>query len=795
MKNVYKKGLASLVVAGCLLTFNHGMGVEASAAEKASKTISTPAFMQMELPQKAQLLAADDYDIAKNWQVLHYKSKLNIPLDKIFLQDVESKSPTETLKQAYVNFANIDATFKAQRVFKFKKNHTYNLKWYYGIRTTGKAVATVDFNGTKKTVANAPNVRNLYEEKIVAKEDMEYVVTMEFTAPKVTNVFLMVGRNIADSDNGIVDVTVEKPTVTQPEAGDTVLKGKAESGNTIRAYNEAQEVIGEGKVAADNSFMVGIDHKLKHNEKVFVTQTNSEGLESDPTEVTAKDTIAPEAPKAEDVEFTKQIASGSAETNAKIIIRDKNGDIVGQGIANNSVVNDTTSTFSIKLAKEMAVDETLNIVAVDEAGDVSPNTTVKVVDNSVPEAPQVDAITDQDSTLTGKGSKPGSKIEVKIGDQKFEGTVENDKTFSIDLKRQFPGATKITVVEIDKNQKRSEETVVTVKGTVKTAVPQVNTVGDSDKQLTGTAEANANIQVTINGAVYTGKADEKGNFVIQLNRTYPEGTEGSVIATGNSGIESDAATFTITDTTAPEAPAVAVLKDDERTFTGKTEKGATVRVTFSDKDKVIGRYETVADANGDFSIKLDNTYKAGTIIETTATDKANNTSPSVKSKVLSSTELEVELLEITSQDESADGQTSRPNSYYQVKIGDRVYEGYSDDNGEFTIDFNRTYEVGLPVTVFAKDADDRTEVAHAVVMPRHPTSISPRNGDSAVSGQLDPGAKVTLTVNGNDKYETTADADGNFIINLNTPLDFGDIVNVTSVVNNITSSGMDVMVF
>lgn len=794
MKKVYKRGLTSLVIAGGLLAFSHGIGTDAEAATKDLQTVSTPAITQSLKDVKE--VEADNFDIAKDWKVLDYKSNLNIPLDKIFLQDVESVGNTETLQQAYCNFANIgDSTFKAQRTFKFKKNHTYNLKWYYGIRTTGKAVATVDFNGTTKTVSDASDIRNVYEEKVIATEDMDYVVTMEFTAPKVTNVFLMVGRDISDSNNGIVDVTIDKPEVAKLEAGDTVVKGTATSGNTVKVYNEKQEVIGQGKVAADNSFMVGIDHKLKHNETVFVTQSNADGIESDATEATAKDTAAPNAPKANDVEFTEQTVTGSAETDAKIIIRDKDDKIVGEGIANESKVNDTTSTFTVKLSKEIAVDEALQVYAVDVAENVSPATSVKVVDNSIPKAPQVNEITDQDTKVTGKGTKPGSTIEVKIGDQKFIGTVEEDKTFSIDLKRQFDGATKVKVVEIDNHKNRSEETVVTVKGTVKTADPTVNTIGDSDSKLTGTAEANSDILVTIKGDTFTSKADAKGNFVVELNGTYDVDTEGTVVATGNSGIASNEVNFKISDTTAPNSPAVSVLKDDETTFTGKTEKGASVRVVLSNDDKVLDSYEAEADADGNFTIKLDRTYKAGTTIETTATDAAGNTSPVVKSKVLSSKVLEVSLLEVTSQDDVAYGQTSRPNSFYQVKVGNRVYEGYSDENGEFTINFERTYEVGLPITVYAKEADDKTDVEHKLVMPRHPTSMTPHNGDTVIAGNLDPNAQVIVTIDGSSTYETVADADGNFSVTLNKELHFGATVKVISIVNDVTSSGTEVWVY
>ncbi|EUJ28564.1 hypothetical protein [Listeria grayi] len=153
------------------------------------------------------LAASDDFDVAKGWDVEEYTSDLNIPLDKVFIEDSGAKrdigNGEEKINRAFLNFANIgNSKFRAVKTLPLKHGVTYKFKWRFGMVTTGKATAAVDFNG--KTFTSSKEPWDVYEYTITPTADMDYKITMSFVAPKVTNVFLMVGYDVdPDGSKGI----------------------------------------------------------------------------------------------------------------------------------------------------------------------------------------------------------------------------------------------------------------------------------------------------------------------------------------------------------------------------------------------------------------------------------------------------------------------------------------------------------------------------------------------------------------------------------------------------------------
>ncbi|PTI27336.1 hypothetical protein BU072_13140, partial [Mammaliicoccus vitulinus] len=137
----------------------------------------------------------------------------------------------------------------------------------------------------------------------------------------------------------------------------------------------------------------------------------------------------------------------------------------------------------------------------------------------------------------------------------------------------------------DKDGNESEPATTVVTDTTAPTVPTVNPVTSNDKTITGKAEPGSTVTVTFpDGSTSTGKADQDGNYVIDIPAN--EDLKGEetlpVTATDKDGNESEPASTVVTDTTAPEAPTVNPVHKGDKTITGKAEPNSTVTITFPD---------------------------------------------------------------------------------------------------------------------------------------------------------------------------------------------------------------------
>ncbi|WP_167630504.1 Ig-like domain-containing protein [Listeria valentina] len=750
--------------------------------------------------------AANDFDISTGWNVLNYSSDLDVPVQNTFLQGRRVQDPSgKNYNTAYINFANIgNSVFKAQRVFHLKKGKTYNFSWYYQLRVLNHASASISFNGDVKTAGSNYDqiLPQQYKKTIVAKEDQDYTVTLEYDAPKYSNVFMSVGYLMGDPNNGVITEEVPSPKLSTLEAGQKQAQGSGVAGNHVVLKDASGQEIGSGIVGQNGQFLIDLNRPLIYDETITAVQIDSSGSASEAVSAKVQDTTPPDKPIAKDIEVSEQILNGSAETNAQILATNAQGDLVGKGIANDASVGNGQSKFSIHLTQPVKVGDKIAVKAVDEAGNASQATTVLVVDTVKPGVPVVNPVDDTMKQISGTGSKVGSQIVVSINDQVLYGKVGEDKHFTVNLTKPIPGGTKIKVVEVDTQNNQSDPAVVTVKGTVKTAVPVVDVVGDSSKSVTGQAEPNSQIKVFIGQDFYTAKADNNGAFVVRLNETYPASTQGTVTATGQSGIESNPVGFTVKDTTAPEKPILNTVLDNETQISGTTEPLATVRVSLGLPNGSVASYVKKADQNGKFTIDLARTFPAGTTITATAEDESKNVSSAFQSIVMDSVELDITLNPITSQDKHAIGNVSRPNSEVTVKVGDRLFKTKADAKGNFIVDLERRYPIGTPVSAWVISMKEKGEIVPQSVVPRIPTFETnkiPEVGDQMIVVNADPGSFVTLSITPQhgspDVLNEVTNSNGQAIFRLTKPVASFDTLQCYSEVNGVKSEESTVVVF
>ncbi|RYL95168.1 hypothetical protein EWI07_03885 [Sporolactobacillus sp. THM7-4] len=352
------------------------------------------------------------------------------------------------------------------------------------------------------------------------------------------------------------------------------------------------------------------------------TDKGSDITYTDLSDSGSTDTTAPNPPNVNTVGDNDTTVTGTAEAGSTITVT-ADGQQIGLGNADNG------GSFSVTIPKQKA-GAVLNVYATDAAGNKSSATTITVKDRTAPPAPTVNAVGDNDTTVTGT-AEAGSTITVTADGQQIGlGNADNGGSFSVTIPKQ-KAKTELNVYATDAAGNKSSATTITVKDRTAPPAPTVNAVGDNDTTVTGTAEAGSTITVTADGQqIGLGNADNGGSFSVTIPKQ-KAGTVLNIYATDAAGNKSYATTIAVKDRTAPPAPTVNGVKDDDTSLTGKAERNAAITVFANGKPIAQGH----ADGNGTFKMSIPK-QKAGTALIVYATDSSGNKSTPATIKVVSS---------------------------------------------------------------------------------------------------------------------------------------------------------------
>ncbi|MGE4242410.1 Ig-like domain-containing protein [Ramlibacter sp.] len=433
--------------------------------------------------------------------------------------------------------------------------------------------------------------------------------------------------------------------------GGTTLTTTADgAGNWSQAFSSAQ-------IPADGTYTVS------------VTATDAAGnVSSSASRSVTVDTGGPNAPTinvvaGNDVINAAEAGSaitGTAEANATISLT------LGSNVRTFTADANGDWTYTLVAADITAMGqgaETISVTATDAAGNVSGATTRSIgIDTGTPVAPVVgvvagdDLVSDAEKTsgITIAGTaEANAAVSVVFGGTTLTTTADGSGNWS----RAFTAAqipadgtytVSVTATDAAGNVSSAGTRSVTVD-TGGPGAPAINVVagndivnaGETASVITGTAEANATVNLTLGiGNVRTFTADANGDWSYTLVpadiAAMGEGAETiSVTATDTTGNVSGTVTRAITiDTGAPGAPALNAIATDDVvnaaektagvTLSGTAEADATVSVTFGGTTLT-----TTADGSGVWTrnfasgdLPADGTYT----VSATATDAAGNVS-------------------------------------------------------------------------------------------------------------------------------------------------------------------------
>ncbi|MBN6527128.1 BapA prefix-like domain-containing protein [Acinetobacter pittii] len=424
-----------------------------------------------------------------------------------------------------------------------------------------------------------------------------------------------------DDSSGPVDILPPAaPTATV--ADDTVtVTGKAEANAKIYIKDAAGNTVATGVADASGNFTIKLDKPLANGNKLNVFAEDAAGNMSKAGTVTgSKDTIAdaPEAQLSED----GSILDGKTEPRATVKIYDASGKLI------DTITASPEGKFSYKFTPPLTSEAGGKVVAIDEAGNESEATLIFAGKDTIPpKAPLLEL--NKEGTVVEGIAEANAKVQIKDADGKVigTGTANAQGEFQITLSSPLKEAQKATIIVEDAAGNTSKP--LEIKSGYDTLAPdkpsaQINADGTT---ITGTAEANAKIQITIGTKVIgSGVADADGKFTITISPALTVKDKASVSAIDASGNSSVALEINGTKDTPPDKPSFKVYDDngtsikqilansetDDATpkFTVKAESHASL--TIYDNGVAISIIKIgQVNANGEWSFTLDKTLAIG----------------------------------------------------------------------------------------------------------------------------------------------------------------------------------------
>ncbi|MGY0782380.1 SwmB domain-containing protein, partial [Azospirillum argentinense] len=484
-----------------------------------------------------------------------------------------------------------------------------------------------------------------------------------------------------------------------------------------------------------------------------------------------------------------------------------------------TVTADANGLWTVTTASLGDGAHSLTAVSSDATGTSSASSTLTVtIDSAAPNAPTVTTALSNSATPTLTGTaEADSTVTVTVGGATYTTTATNG-TWSLNLATATPASGSLSLNANSTNAVSATATDAagnvssagTQTLTIDTTLPDAPTVTsaaltkNATPILTGTAEADSTVIVTVGGATYTTTATN-GSWSVNLATATPtsgslslnpNGTNAvSATATDAAGNVSTAGTQTLTiDTTAPNAPTVttALSNSTTPTLTGTAETGSTVTVT------VGGATYTTTATNGSWSLNLATaTPTAGSLslnangtntVSATATDAAGNTSSAGTQTLTIDTTLPdaptVTSAALSNSTTPTLTGTAEANATVTVTVGGATYTTTASGTGAWSVNLaTETPASGSlslnpngtnTVSATATDAAGNVSTAGTQTLtidttaPNAPTVTTALSNSATptLTGTAEADSTVTVTVGG-ATYTTTA-TNGTWSVNLAT---------------------------
>ncbi len=351
----------------------------------------------------------------------------------------------------------------------------------------------------------------------------------------------VIAQDAAGNSSKATVVTGTKDTIPpdapQAQLSDdgSLLTGKAEANAKITVYDATGKVLGSVFANKDGIYSLKLTPPLTGEAGGKVIAEDAAGNKSEEVKIIAgKDTVPPASPFVE-VNKEGSVIHGKTEANAKVQIKDADGNVIGTGMA------DAQGEFQITLSPALKESQKGTVVVEDAAGNASKPVEIKPgFDSIAPDKPtaQINA----DGTSVTGTAEANAKIEIKDATGKVigTGTADTNGKFTITISPALTDNNHGAVSAIDSAGNRSESLdIVGTKDTIPPTKPILNSVeddvgdikgaiaagsetDDARPKLTGSGEANATLTIYDNGVaigVVTVTAGRSWSFTFDKDLT------------------------------------------------------------------------------------------------------------------------------------------------------------------------------------------------------------------------------------------------------------------------------------
>ncbi|PEU59990.1 hypothetical protein CN395_15240 [Priestia megaterium] len=379
----------------------------------------------------------------------------------------------------------------------------------------------------------------------------------------------------------------------------------------------------------------------------------------------------------------------------------------------------------------------------------------------LPNAPEVNDITSEDSKVTGKAA-PGSIVYVKKGSTLLgRSTVCRQGTYSVSIHPQA-AKTKVGVLIKDSVGYSAYTYKTVVQKVTKPEAPTINKIYDQDTSVSGTAEANSIVYVKKGSTVLgRGVATKQGTYSVEIA---PQSANTKLgVTVKNSAGYSGYTYMTVSKTVQkPAVPVIDIVTDQDTNVTGTAEANSIVYVKKG--STVLGR--GVATKQGTYSIGIApqpaNT-KIGVTVKNSAGYSAYTYSTVVaKYKVPNAPTVS----DITDEAKVVAGTTEAGSRVY-VKAGTNVIGiGTANSKGAFSISIPKE-AVNTKIGVTAKGKGGYSPYTYKTVVSSSPSAPSVNRVFSlakTVSGTTEPKSVVYIKKGSKLIGRGVADSKGSFNI-------------------------------
>lgn len=389
-----------------------------------------------------------------------------------------------------------------------------------------------------------------------------YTITVDLTAPGTPTAIVL------NDDTGLIKGAITSGLFT--DASQPILAGRGEPGGTISLYDNGV-LVGTIKVQPDGTWSIKPDSPLAegaHSITVQVTDAagNTSAM-SQPINFIV-DTTPPAMPViALNPEGTQ--ITGTAEPNSTIVITNSDGVEIGR------TKTDGNGNFVATLTPAQTNGQEISVVASDAAGNQSPAATVTATDTTPPQAPGNLQVSEDGQSVSGT-AEAGSTVTIKGPDGTVIGTTtaNDDGTFSTPISPAQTNGEVLTVIATDGAGNASLPNTATAPDNTAPLAPDNVVVSGDGTTVTGTAEAGSTVTIR-QGDVIVGQAvtDDQGNFSVTLNPPKANGEALTADATDPAGNTGPTTPALAPDITPAQTPVIVSVVDDVPGTTGTIAQG------------------------------------------------------------------------------------------------------------------------------------------------------------------------------------------------------------------------------